>query len=55
MRKKYTKGEMKMTDLYIDFDGVIKDTIKVSYKTNITENIDFCRVIKALSRFLRLP
>ena len=23
---------MEMTDLYIDFDGVIKDTIKVSYK-----------------------
>ena len=27
MCKKYAKGEMEMTDLYIDFDGVIKDTI----------------------------
>ena len=49
MRKKYTKGEMKMTDLYIDFDGVIKDTIKVSYKMMEEQGIslsDRPRVIK---------
>lgn len=49
MRKKYTKGEMEMTDLYIDFDGVIKDTIKVSYKMMEEQGIslsDRPRVIK---------
>ena len=29
-----------MKDLYIDFDGVIKDTIKVSYKMMEDEKID---------------
>ena len=29
-----------MKDLYIDFDGVIKDTIKVSYKMMEGEKID---------------
>lgn len=49
MRKKYAKGEMEMTDLYIDFDGVIKDTIKVSYKMMEEQGIslsDRPRVIK---------
>lgn len=38
-----------MTDLYIDFDGVIKDTIKVSYKMMEEQGIslsDRPRVIK---------
>ena len=54
MCKKYTRKENVKKDIYIDYDGVVRQTMSIAYEMMRNEHIDLKDRPKVISFFERL-